>query len=56
LLNLDQEAFQSVKPGISVRQILSLTGEFVDPDEEKTITFDSQNSIASNSTALGPNA
>ena len=54
LSNLDEEAFQSVKSGISVRQILSLTGEFVDPGQEKTITFDSQNPITSNTPAFEP--
>ena len=54
LANLDEEAFQSIKPGISVRQILSLTGEFVYPGEEKTITLDSQNPIALNPPALEP--
>jgi hypothetical protein len=55
LSNLDEEAFQSVKPGISVRQILSLTEEFVDTGEVKTITLDSQNPIVSNPPAFEPN-
>ena len=45
LSSLDEEAFQSAEPGISVRQILSLTGKFVDPGEEKAKTLDSENPI-----------
>ncbi len=54
LSNLDEEAFQSPTPGISVRQILSLTGQSVDIGEEKDIAPDSQNPIKLNAAAFEP--
>ncbi len=39
LSNLDEEAFRAVNPGISVRQIFSLTGQSVETSEEKAIVL-----------------
>jgi len=54
LSSLDEEAFRPVESGVSVHQILSLTEQSVETDEEKAIAFNDRTAIASEATVIEP--
>lgn len=52
LSNLDEDAFRPVESGVSVHQILSLTEQSIEMNEEKTVAFNDQTPITLEAPAM----